>query len=319
MSTCQVRLFRRDDRDQLTALVNAHVQAVIPGHVVSVNTVLSHIERDPAEFIVDTWVARRVTLVAEQRSRVAAAAHLLLFRDDSDVGESYCGIGEVRWLLAWPDAPFWPDSGEAGDAVTAAAVETLGRLGAARISADGALPAPGVYGVPEQWPHVRAILKRGGFLAGAATESVYLAEVDALARPAPAGLTMARTVGINGTRFTAVRGDRVVGHIEVGLCAGDAVRVVRGGGWADIGNLYVDPADRRQGIATELLGAAAEWLRLGHIDRLLAYSGDEPAEEGGGQAFLRAVGFRRLTTTIRDWSYAGSDMSLAARPDSHRP
>ena len=41
MSQVRVRPFRRADREQLTALVNAHVQAVVPGISVSVNTVLA--------------------------------------------------------------------------------------------------------------------------------------------------------------------------------------------------------------------------------------------------------------------------------------
>ena len=53
MSTVCVRPFRRADREQLTALVNDHIQAVVPGVSVSVNTVMSQLERDPGEFIVD--------------------------------------------------------------------------------------------------------------------------------------------------------------------------------------------------------------------------------------------------------------------------
>ena len=41
MSSVQVRPFRRDDRDQLTRLVNAHAEAVVPGMSPSVNAVLS--------------------------------------------------------------------------------------------------------------------------------------------------------------------------------------------------------------------------------------------------------------------------------------
>jgi hypothetical protein len=37
--------------------------------------------------------------------------------------------------------------------------------------------APGVYGVPEQWPHVRAIYERAGFRADDRTEVVFLAAV----------------------------------------------------------------------------------------------------------------------------------------------
>jgi hypothetical protein len=40
MSAIQVRSFRRADRDQLTRLVNAHAEAVVPGMSASVNAVL---------------------------------------------------------------------------------------------------------------------------------------------------------------------------------------------------------------------------------------------------------------------------------------
>jgi len=64
MSDIQVRPFRRGDRDQLTMLVNAHAEAVVPGMSVSVNTVLGSLERQPGEFIEDPWVSERVTLAA---------------------------------------------------------------------------------------------------------------------------------------------------------------------------------------------------------------------------------------------------------------
>ena len=96
MSDVRVRPFRRGDRDQLTHLVNAHAAAVVPGMSVSVNTVLGSLERQPGEFIEDPWVSERVTLVAEQRSRVAAAAHLLRYFPDERAGESARGAGEIR-------------------------------------------------------------------------------------------------------------------------------------------------------------------------------------------------------------------------------
>ena len=89
----EVRSFHRADRDQLTDLVNAHVAAVVPGVSVSVNTVLSALERQPDEFITDPWVSERITLVAEQRRYVVAAAHLLRYRADAEVGESYRNAG----------------------------------------------------------------------------------------------------------------------------------------------------------------------------------------------------------------------------------
>jgi hypothetical protein len=101
-----VRPFRRADRDQLTELINMHVAAVVPGVSVSVNTVLGALERQPDEFITDPWVGRRVTLVAEQRGHVVAAAHLLRYRADDEVGRSYRDIGEIDWFVCRPPASF---------------------------------------------------------------------------------------------------------------------------------------------------------------------------------------------------------------------
>ncbi|WP_168169568.1 hypothetical protein [Pseudonocardia sp. HH130629-09] len=69
MSAITVRPFRRSDRDQLTDLVNGHAHAVMPGVSITVNAVLSRLEHEPDEFIVDPWVQERATLVAEQRGR----------------------------------------------------------------------------------------------------------------------------------------------------------------------------------------------------------------------------------------------------------
>lgn len=299
MTSVEVRLFRRDDREQLTALVNAHAQAVVPGSWVSVNGVLSQLEREPGEFIVDPWVVERVTLVAEQRGRIAAAAHLLRYGAEAAVSESYRGVGEIRWLVCWPEASVWPDASAAGDAIALAAVAYLTRSGAVKVYADGALPAPGVYGIPEQWPHVQGILHRVGFVPGDRTELVFLADVAALRRSKPwPGLTLRRTVGSSGTRLSAMAGDSTWGYIELDAGIGDVGRVVRREGWADVGNLFVEETHRRQGVASWLLGEAAEWLRLAHIDRLLDYS---PPEHQGYIAFLEQAGFRLLTRTTRGW------------------
>ena len=191
MSPVEVRPFHRRDRDQLTDLVNAHASAVIPGAGVSVAAMLSHLEREPGEFIVDPWVTERATLVAEQDNRVAAAAHLLRYGDDESVGPAYRGSGEIRWLLFWPEGPiatnpFWTSGTQAAADLIAACIAQLGQWNVTSQSAGGELPVPGVYGVPEQWPHVSALYQQAGFAHGGHTEIVYLARVTDLPRlPAP--------------------------------------------------------------------------------------------------------------------------------------
>jgi GNAT superfamily N-acetyltransferase len=303
MSSVQVRPFRRADREQLTALVNAHIQAVVPGVSVSVNTVMSQLERDPGEFIVDPWVAERHTLVAEQRGRVAAAAHLLRYGAGEEVGESYRDTAEINWLLYWRDATYWPDATAAADALMDACLERLRGFGVRHWHVDGALPAPGVYGVPEQWPHVRRLYEQAGFVHDGHTEIVLLATVDELPRPSPPpvpGMELARAVGINGTRLSGFVGDKVIGYIEVDANLAQGGRLAHLGGWDDVGNLHVDEAYRRRGVATWLMGQAADWLRLGRVDRLLGYAWPE---ERASLALLRRLGFRELTRTARGWHH----------------
>jgi GNAT superfamily N-acetyltransferase len=290
-----VRPFHRADRDQVTRLVNAHIGAVVPGISVSVQGLLSQLERNPGEYVVDPWVTDRRTLVAEERGRIVAAAHLLRYGADETVGEHYRDTGEIDWLLCWPDAT------AAGAELAAGCLAQLAAWRVGRAYAGGGLSAPGVYGVPAQWPHIRDLLRQAGFTAGARTETVYLARVADLPCPEPVpGRVAVRTVGVNGTRLTAVAGGTVLGYIEVDTNLETANRMSRTGDWADVGNLHVEPEHRRRGVGTWLLGQAAEWLALAGVTRLLDYAAaSDGGADGGYEAFLAARGFRELTTTVR--------------------
>jgi GNAT superfamily N-acetyltransferase len=314
MSSIEIRRFHRRDRDQLTGLVNAHAAAVVPGMSVSVATVLGQLEREPGEFIVDPWVSERVTLVAEQGGRIAAAALLLLYASDDRVSPAYRGIGDIRWLLFWPEAPasgnpYWTDATEAAERLIAACIGQLDEWGVTSQEAGGELPVPGVYGVPEQWPHVRALYERAGFRHTGHTEVVYLIKVEDLPHPAGpplAGLAVRRSVGINGTRLSAVLGGDVIGYLELEILD-EGERLPRHGRWADLGNLHVAEPHRRSGVATWLLAQAGEWLRLAQVERLLDYAWLEDQDETGQsceeyRAFLTGVGFVELTRVKREWT-----------------
>jgi ribosomal protein S18 acetylase RimI-like enzyme len=130
---------------------------------------------------------------------------------------------------------------------------------------------------------------------------VLLARVDELPQPSEppvAGLEVRRAVGINGTRLSGSLGDKVVGYIEVEANLAEGGRLAHLHGWADVGNLHVDEAYRRRGVATWLFGQAADWLRLARVERLLDYAW--PKEEDR-LALLRRLGFRELTRTARGW------------------
>ncbi|AKN73855.1 hypothetical protein QR97_32690 [Streptomyces sp. PBH53] len=300
----EVRPFRRDDRDQLTDLVNAHVAAVVPGVSVSVNTVLSALERQPEEFVTDPWVGERATLVAEDRGHVVAAAHLKRYRADDEVGADYRDAGEIDWFLWHPPASFRPGTERAADLLMSACLARLARWQVRVRRASGDLPAPAVYGLPRPWPHVRSLYERAGFRHTGVTEVILLARTADLPGPEPRpGVTVERTVGECGTRFTARADTGVVGFVETDTSLARPERHARAAGLADIGNLHVEPAHRDQGWEHRLLGHAAHWLRLSGADRVLAYA---DAEETAALACLRAAGFHELTRTDRAWHHRPS-------------
>lgn len=315
MPPVEIRPFRRGDRDQLAGLVTAHAAAVVPGVGISVAALLASLERRPGEAIVDPWVSERTTLIAEQEHRVVAAAHLLRHFADRRVGPDYRGLGKIDWLVFWPAAPtgnpYWTDATGAAERLISACIGQLERWAVTAQEAEGDLPVPGVYGVPEQWPHVAALYERAGFRHTGHTEIVHLAQVPELPRPqAPlARLSVRRSVGINGTRLSAVLDDAVIGYIEVELLDGGE-RLPRHGGFADVGNLLVAAEHRRRGIGAWLLGQAADWLAMAQVDRLLDYShlqspdSDLPPQ-AAYRAFLAAAGFVELTRTRRGWIRQG--------------
>jgi GNAT superfamily N-acetyltransferase len=216
-------------------------------------------------------------------------------------------------LLYWPLAPagnpFWPDVTGAAEELIAACADVFGRWGVTRRYAGGELPVPGVYGIPQQWPHIAALYRRAGFAHTGHTEVVYLAPVEDLpssGRPPLDGLAVSRSVGINGCRLSAVLGEEVIGYIETEILD-QGERLSRHGGWADVGNLHVASGYRRRGVGSWLLGQAAAWLRLAGVSRLLNYAWLEGTDPGGlsyndHRAFLAAVGFRELTRTARGWT-----------------
>jgi GNAT superfamily N-acetyltransferase len=296
MPSVEVRPFRRADRQQLTALVNAHIATVVPGWSVSVNAVLSQFEREPDEGIVDPWVVDRAAFVAIEREQVVAGALLLRYADEPRVSDSYRGTGEIRWLACRPGCA------EAGDALAAVCVAELAAWGVRRQHADGAMPAPAIYGVPDCWPHVRDIYRRAGFEHHGRTEVILVATVGALPQPPQiAGLELRRDLGALSTRLSAFLDGEPIGLVEISTDITGGGARSRLAGWGEVDNLHVAEAHRRRGIGTWLVGHAADWLRLARVERVIAYASPDDAE----LAFLRATGWRELARTDRGWTRTG--------------
>jgi GNAT superfamily N-acetyltransferase len=225
---------------------------------------------------------------------VVAAAHLLRYASEERVSEGYRNLGEIRWLV------FEPDNVRAGDALLGACISRFEDWGVVRQAAAGSLPCACCYGVPDSWPHLRALLVGGGFRNEGRTEVILVADVADLAldrEPPIEGLTLRREMRVS-TRLSARLGDELIGFVDFATDLTSGGTLSRLAGWGELDTLWVDESHRRRGIGAWLVGQAADWLRLGHADRFIAYSLPEQTAE---LAFLTRLGFRELVRTECYW------------------
>lgn len=293
-----VRTFIRSDRDQLLSLVNRHIAACLPGGSIPAATLLAQLEKDSSEYVTEPWVTARHTLVAIDRGRLVAAAHLKRYADDSRVSPSYTNAAAIDWFV------FLPDNPDAGRAVLDASITHLSSWQPRILHADGGAFALATYGVPDAWPHVGQALAEAGFRDdGGHVEMImagHLADVPAPGELPVPELTVRRVVGPLGVAFEALLNDEVVGVFEAedGYTRGGSVMTLAG--WADESNHWVREDRRGRGIGRWLFRSGCEWLRLGGSTRLLAY-----ATENDGfprvEAYNASHGLRTIGRTRRGW------------------
>lgn len=307
----EVRPFARSDREQLARLVNAHIATVSPGSYLPVATMLNDLERPLGEHIIGPWVSELVTLVAVERDQLVAAAHLRRFADDDRASESLRNTGEIWWLL------FWPEHMDAGRALRNAALEQLEQWAVRAQHADGTLPAPGVYGVSDSWPHVSQLYSEGGFDASSGqVELVFFGGIGGfpsqIGRPELAGLELRRQVGPTmATSFDAILDGEVVGSYEVDTDLTRGGSMLAFAGWADECNHWVREDLRGRGIGTWLVSEAADWMRLGGITRVMSYAIESTAHAHNAaraavvedwRSYYARYGLRQISRNVRGWT-----------------
>ncbi len=289
-----IRSVRRPDRDQLTELVNRHVATVLPGVALSTNVVLGQLEREPGERLVDPWVAERHCLVAIEADAVVAATLVHRFRRDADVGEGYRGAADVRWFVADPQAD------DAGRELLAHAIALAKSWKPSHLHAEQSLPAPGCLGISDSWPHVRRLFIDAGFNGPTRSEMALAIRCRDLETPIDPAMTVMRSVGRLGARLDLIVAGSSIGYIEVGDISTALARSAAGAHWTDVGNLFATDPTELPTVMPALLSAAAAWLRLGGIDRLIDYFAPD-VHPPDYLATLHKLGFTTLSRNERGW------------------
>ncbi|MGH2560705.1 MAG: GNAT family N-acetyltransferase [Thermomicrobiales bacterium] len=290
----RVQSFDSNCLPQLTLLVNLHLGAVMPGWGLTEPFLARLLERDDFEPITDPWVAERATLCAIDRRRIVAATHLLRYGDDPTVGSDYRGAGEIGWLVAFPEC------GDAAAAVLSAARERMASWLVTRELGWGSGFSVGpLWGVPENWPHIAAVLLAAGYAPdpshhGEALYGGWLDGIPAPAEPPVAGLTVQRVVGPYETRLSALLDGQEIGRCDVqsDLSRSGMLPALRGWGW--LTDLRIEEPWRNRGVGSCLVGHAVQWLRLAACDRVVL-SVDAASEAAGAGRFYQRLGWDVFT------------------------
>jgi GNAT superfamily N-acetyltransferase len=284
----------------LLDLVNLHLAAVVPGWAIPGHFLAEHLERNTGEHITDPWVVERATLCVTEGHRMLAAAHLLRYGEGPDVAENLRSVGEISWLVSLPDRD------DAASELLSRAHEKLDGWPVARLQAYGAgLPKVPLLDIPDAWPHVASAFAAAGYEPAhtghrGALYGGPLAGVDPSEGPPVPGMTVCRTVGRLGVRFSALLGREELGRCEclTGLDRGGTLPALRG--WAELSEVYVADGWRNRRVGSWLVGTAA-WLRLCRRARVIL-AVDEDDEEAGASRFYRRFGRDVLAREGRPWS-----------------
>jgi GNAT superfamily N-acetyltransferase len=284
---------------QLTALVNAHFGVVIPGWSLPSDYIEKHLDRNPGEYVIDPWVIERKTLCALYRGRVAAAAHLLRYGTGEEIGENYQNVGDIAWLVAWPDTR------DEAAALLHACHDQMQAWGVREtIVWDSVLPFPTCSGIPPQWPHITGLFEQAGYAPDPDTgEAIYGGRIETIPLPgeAPvAGVELRRIMREVSVGFVAYAGDEEIGHCycDVDLSEGNARPALRN--WAELGGMFVKEEWRSRGIGTWLVQHAAEWMRMASCDRIVLSVLPDDEERGAGR-FYQRFGWQPFTRIHRSW------------------
>jgi GNAT superfamily N-acetyltransferase len=292
----RIETLRHSHLQQVQGLINSHLSAVIPGWALPMGYIARRVRRNLDKSTVDPWVMEQKSLVALVNDRVRAAAQLLRHGAHT----SYKDVGEISWLLAWPESP------DAARAILTAAQEAMDGWGIAKESVwgEGLWVLPCV-GVPDVWPHILDLLEQSGYTAeGRHQEAIYGGTLDPVpvpGDPPEKGMSLRRTLGRFGARFEAIVDGEAVGQCE---CCMD---LSRGGllpalaGWAELSEVETKRAWRNRGVGAWLMRHAVQWLRLGGYDRVVLCVAAE-AESAGAGRFYQRFGWQPLARHTKGWS-----------------
>ncbi len=285
--------------EQVSVLVNYHIGAVIPGWALPAARIEAGMHRNPGEYVIDPWVVERKTLCALESQRVVGVAHLLRYGTGDEVGEHYRGVGDISWLLAWPE------HAEAALALLNACQEQMTDWNTPHVFAwNNGLPMPLYADISDAWPHILHLFRGAGFQPSR-KEALFGGRLRDTGVDAPpiTGLICKRGIRSDrGIGFSAQLNGQEIGWCEclADLTEGGDLPAMRG--WAELTELYVHEEWRNQFVGTWLVRHAVDWLRMAGCDRI-ALCVDAADEARGAGRFYQSFGWDVFTRLEVGWRW----------------
>jgi GNAT superfamily N-acetyltransferase len=301
----EIRAFQYSDLSQLTQLINLHITMLIPSWGLPSSIILSHLDDNPEQPVLNPWVFERKTLCAFVGEQLVAAAHLLHYGNEPTIFKDYRDLGDIAWFVFEPE--FMP---EARDLLAACHQQMRDWKVRKLIAWDSGLSIPCATGISDKWPHLRELFLEAGYKPNLGhQEAVFGGTFDKIVPPPQLPLS-------DGLWIYQQIADPIVLTISkgiemIGRCEADSDLTSRGQkpalqSWAELNHLEVKETWRRRGIATLLIQKLVEILKKEGKQQIVFAVMLEDEIVGAG-AFYASLGWNLISRgldglTLESWS-----------------
>jgi GNAT superfamily N-acetyltransferase len=297
-----IRPFKIDDLPQLTQLINTHISMLIPTWGLPSELILSRLEKNPDEPVIDPWVIERVTFCAFVGENLVAAAHLLRYGDTEPVNQNHHKHGDIAWLV------FDPEFEAEAMALLEACHAQMKRWEVKSLGAwESGLPIPCLTGISDNWPHIGKLFYEAGYRPNPErAEAVFGGNFDKIS---PAGqlaerFSMREVINGNKIIVEVTRHEKWVARLEayVDLAENGTKPALKT--WAELSEVEVAENWRRRGVGTMLIDYLVFLLKDAGA-RQVVFSVAKNDEEAGAGAFYRSFGWQPFSRSQDAWEYEG--------------
>jgi GNAT superfamily N-acetyltransferase len=298
----EIRAFQSNDLPQLTQIINIHISMLITGWGLPSELILSHMEKNPDQPVIDPWVIERKTLCALVGEKLVGAAHLLRYGDAEPVGENHHKHGDIAWLV------FDPEFEAEAKALLATChaqmksweVKSLGTW-------ESGLSIPCFTGISDNWPHIGKLFYEAGYRPKPErAEAVFGGNFD---KVYPAGQLAERfslSEVINGDTIIVevTRHEKWVAGLEArpDLSENGIKPALKT--WAELSEVEVAERWRRQGVGRMLISYLVFLLKKTEASQVVFTVAKEDEEAGAG-AFYESFGWKPFSRSQDGWEYKG--------------